>query len=262
MNIVWSVVLFVLLLAQPSLASQTASLTWDPVAGATSYKVYRGTLPCTDLGPLQPLPGQPVITLPAFVDSTIADGVADVCYEVTASNTAGESLRSTRAGKTFAVGSVTYSLSSIALSAEAGSPGAQVALVTATNHMNVSVTATWSDAMTGLSNSVPAGAVTIAPNAIQAYTIRYTPSTIVGTSTGSGTMTIVPVGGKSIVTTFPITLTATPKPTVPPLPGNLKVTQIDGDKVEVAWLVKDCTSVSNVRSGPSTNKVITITCLH
>jgi hypothetical protein len=241
----------------------TATLTWDATPTATEYHVYRGSLPCSDPGPLQPLPGAPIITAPTYIDATIPDGVANVCYEVTASNAGGESLRSVRVGKTFAVGAVTFSKTSITFTAIVGDVGAQVPLVTVTNGMNVPITVSWSDPMQELSNSVPAGVSTIAAGASLAYTIRYTPAAVAGTTTSIGTMTVTPQGGVAKQTNFTVTSTVTAKAPVPPVPTNLKVTQLDGDHVLVAFAPKDCVGgVTNVRSGPATAKLITITCVH
>lgn len=84
---------------------QSAVLTWDsldPVA--TGVKVYRGSMNCTQLGPLAPLldaTGQPVSlgVVTTYTDTTVPDVTGDVCYEITAFDAGGESLHSNRATK-------------------------------------------------------------------------------------------------------------------------------------------------------------------
>jgi hypothetical protein len=67
----------------------TASLTWNAVAGATSYRIYRTTTG----GASSALPGEPIygtVTTPSFTDSGLTSGVT-YYYIVTAINAAGYS---------------------------------------------------------------------------------------------------------------------------------------------------------------------------
>jgi hypothetical protein len=85
---------------------QSAVLTWDTLdATATGVHVFRGSLDCdTQLGPLQPLvdsTGQPVTLgiVTTYTDNTVPDVTGNVCYELTAFNSGGESVHSVRATK-------------------------------------------------------------------------------------------------------------------------------------------------------------------
>lgn len=241
----------------PSHAAKSASLTWDAVPGATSYKVYSGVIACSNPAPLLPVVGGTALT-PSFFDVSIPDTATDVCYEVTALNSVGESLHSTRAGKTFAMGSVSMVPSSaIAFTALVGDAPKRVPLVTVTNNMNVPVTAVWADAWSSLTQMQPGTTATIPAGGSVAFTILYTPAATAGTTTQAGTMTITPTGGTASVTTFTMTATVV-APTPPPAPTNLKVTQVTPDQIKVAGLVGVCTSLKT--TGTGLNRYIN--CIH
>lgn len=85
----------------------SATILWTPntESDLAGYKVYRGNGACS-IGPLQPLivNGSPVtVTSPTatYTDTTVPTFDGQLCYEVTAYDTAGnESVRSNRATRT------------------------------------------------------------------------------------------------------------------------------------------------------------------
>lgn len=87
------------------LLAASVDLAWNPTpetpsASVQGYKLYRGSLPCTDQGPLPFLRDVGKVT--SYLDTTVPDTWRDACYEITAYNIKGESPRSERAGKSFA----------------------------------------------------------------------------------------------------------------------------------------------------------------
>lgn len=81
----------------------TANLTWtaNTEPDLAGYKLYRGNGVCA-VGPLQPLVGGVLIPKPAisFSDTTVPNFDGNLCYELTAVDTAGnESPHSIRASK-------------------------------------------------------------------------------------------------------------------------------------------------------------------
>jgi hypothetical protein len=246
-----------LLWSAPSHAAKSASLTWEPVPGATSYKVYSGLLNCANLAPLTPVIGGTALTT-SFFDASIPDTAGDVCYEVTALGSWGETIHSSRAGKTFAMGSVSLVPSSaIAFTALVGDAPKRVPLVTVTNNMNVPVTAFWADAWSSLTQMQPGTTATIPAGGSVAFTILYTPAAVAGTTTQTGTMTVTPTGAAASVTTFTMTATVV-VPTPPPPPANLKVTQVTPDQIKVAGLVGVCSSLKTTGTGLTR----TLNCIH
>ncbi|HSN15885.1 MAG TPA: hypothetical protein VLT61_14735 [Anaeromyxobacteraceae bacterium] len=77
-------------------AAGAVGLTWNASSGATSYSVYRG-IATGNLAAKTKLTGSP--TSPAYTDTTVTNEVA-YFYQVTASNSAGESAGSTEATAT------------------------------------------------------------------------------------------------------------------------------------------------------------------
>jgi uncharacterized protein (DUF1800 family)/fibronectin type 3 domain-containing protein len=71
------------------------TLSWNPVAGATSYNVYRGTAP----GAQSPTPIAKGITMWAFLDKGLTNG-KKYFYKVTAVGSGGESARSNEVSAT------------------------------------------------------------------------------------------------------------------------------------------------------------------
>lgn len=71
------------------------TLSWTPVAGATSYRVYRGTATNAQ----NPAPVGTNVTTSAFVDSTVTNGTT-YFYKITAVNAGGEGPRSSEANAT------------------------------------------------------------------------------------------------------------------------------------------------------------------
>lgn len=86
------------------LAAST-DLQWNPTpetptASVQGYKLYRGNMPCSNVGPLELLKDVGKVT--RYLDDTVPETWRDACYEITAYNSKGESPRSDRAGKSFA----------------------------------------------------------------------------------------------------------------------------------------------------------------
>ena len=110
------------------------SLSWSPVAQATSYNVYRSVSP----GSQGVTPYRTGVPAPAFVDATPATGLTNY-YRVTSVNASGESLKSNEASATPLV---------------APAPSPPTALVAAPKGANIGLTWTQSTSPGVVSNRV------------------------------------------------------------------------------------------------------------
>lgn len=86
------------------LLAASVDLAWHPTpetptASVQGYKLYRGNMPCSNVGPLEFFKDVGKVT--RYLDTTVPDTWRDACYEITAYNHKGESPRSERAGKSF-----------------------------------------------------------------------------------------------------------------------------------------------------------------
>lgn len=101
------VLLIVLLVSVDNVFASSASLTWNAntESDMASYRIYRGNGVCA-IGPLQPLVVGGVnvsvlFPLTTYTDTTVPVFDGNLCYEITAVDTAGnESAHSIRASKT------------------------------------------------------------------------------------------------------------------------------------------------------------------
>ena len=103
----FTICLMVLGLCNSNVYAASTNLTWDDntETDLAGYKIYRGNGACA-VGPLQPLMingTHATVLAPenAYADNTVPVFDGELCYEVTAYDTAGnESVRSNRATKT------------------------------------------------------------------------------------------------------------------------------------------------------------------
>lgn len=251
----WSVLALVLSLCIPSIAiPATVELGWNavpetPTASVQGYKLYRGSIPCSDVGPLAFFAD--VGKVLSFRDTTVPDTWTNVCYEVTAHNTKGDSGRSNRAGKALTVATVLpasptnfrYDAGTIRWDAVLGATGGYFLRVhEAGTPYNPCSAMTYCNETVGslmtTSLVLPLKAGTLYDMWIHSVAADGTMSTSVGSSF------------------------TTPIETVPPAPTGLRIVSSSAQEIIVVASISDCSRViTSTKGSTSTQLKRTMTCV-
>lgn len=254
----WGLLFLVFSLVWPAVViPATVELAWDPVvetptASVQGYKLYRGNIPCTNLGPLALLTDVGKVT--TYIDSSVPSTWVDVCYEISAYNTKGNSGRSNRAGKVLTVAAtapgvpvltVTANLTSLVVAWAPVSDGAggtalvDIRLGNQTDHWGLMVTQACPSSpctITGLTASTP--------YRVQAVAYRST-----GTTNTFGALS-TPVDISTLTET------------VPAPPAGLKIISSSAQEIIVVAKVSDCSRVlTSTKGSTATQLKRTMTCV-
>lgn len=254
----WGLLFLVFSLVWPSVViPATVELAWDPVvetptASVQGYKLYRGNIPCTNLGPLALLTDVGKVT--TYIDPSVPSTWVDACYEISAYNTKGDSGRSNRAGKVLTVASTV--------------PGTPVLTVT-TGLTSLDVT--YAPVPDGAGGTAKVGVRIGSPTDHWGLMVEQpcttSPCKIIGLTPGTmyrvqavayRTDGTVNVFGPLSVPVDKATLTET----VPPAPTGLRIVSSSAQEIIVVASISDCSRVvTSTRGSTSTQLKRTMTCV-